>query len=166
MDWFFENADRAAEAALAASALCLVLSLWLGRSGRGRAREAIELTEVVRAGEAMQSNFFHSLEIVQRNLETLLSRAQRAEEGLRLVLAQCEVAGRDSHGAAAKLLAEGVRPEEIARRLGLPLARVRLMEKLGGALAADRTSRDDLAGRAAIFAEGRENGALKRAAGR
>lgn len=112
----------------------LLLSFLGGRwwaEKRDRWREhAARLEEVVRSADLINSNSFHSLEVVQKRLESLLARADWAEQKLRCLLTQAEVGRVDQYATAALLLSEGEEAEQVARTLRLPLAQVRLVKEL------------------------------------
>jgi|GEM_PF-2871515 len=88
------------------------------------------LEEVLRAAELTNNSFFRSLEMVQKNLEAVIVRAENAEQRLHALLTQTDLGKTDQYSSAALLLSEGKDPEQIARMLSLPLHQVRLVEQL------------------------------------
>lgn len=104
------------------------------------------LEEAVNRAGVLNSSFFHSLEIAQKRLETLLSQADLTEQNLRRLIHQATLVGDrptrrdgvtagavgqgDSFATAALLLAEGEEAQQVARTLKLPLAQVRLLQEL------------------------------------
>jgi hypothetical protein len=120
-----------------------VVLLWNFRR-RGRSPEKSEgwearmvyLEEAMHRAGALNSSFFHSLEISQNRLEALLTQADVAERNLRRLLHQAAVAGgtqpgrTESYTTAALLLSEGEEAQHVARTLKLPLAQVRLLQEL------------------------------------
>lgn len=109
----------------------LLLCLWLKERSRKKWGEhAARLQEAVHNATVMNSNFFHSLEVVQKRLESLLVRADSAEQRLRRLLTQAEVGRVDQYATASLLLSEGEEVEQVARVLGLPLTQVRLVQEL------------------------------------
>lgn len=88
------------------------------------------LEEVLRSSELTNNTFFRSLELVQKNLEILLARAESTEQRLRTLILQPGGEKRDHYQAAAMLLAEGLDPSRIAATLNLPLGQIHLVQEL------------------------------------
>jgi hypothetical protein len=105
------------------------------KPGEWEARMA-SLEETVKRAGILNSKFFHSLEVTQKRLESLLAQADWAEQSLRRLLTQAAASGEriggrtDSYTTAALLLAEGEGAQQVARVLKLPLAQVRLLQEL------------------------------------
>jgi hypothetical protein len=137
--------EQAVQLMLAASAALLATYLVLAgrrekKNKQGPEIQVIELSQVVQEAQIMNSSFFRSLELVQKNLEALLARAFTAEQKLAALLPQAQSNRSDLYAKAALLLAGGKVKEEISQTLGLPLAQVRLIEELRReAGAAERT---------------------------
>jgi hypothetical protein len=100
-----------------------------GRLGRRDDRLA-RLEEVLRTSELTNNSFFRSLEMVQKNLEAVIVRAENAEQRLHTLLTQTDLGKTDQYSTAALLLSEGKNPEHVARMLSLPLHQVELVERL------------------------------------
>lgn len=123
------------DAILAASGLLFLAALIAVRKGRkGARRERDEslgrLEEIIRSSELTNNAFFRSLELLQRNLESLLARAETTEQRLRHLMIQPGVEKRHHYEAAAALLSEGQDASRIAALLNLPLSQVRLVQEL------------------------------------
>jgi hypothetical protein len=104
------------------------------------------LEEAVNRAGVLNSSFFHSLEVTQKRLETLLSQADLTEQNLRRLIHQAVITGdtparrgeaavasagrSDSLTTAALLLSEGEDARQVARTLKLPLAQVRLLQEI------------------------------------
>ncbi|HXG51815.1 MAG TPA: hypothetical protein VNN77_10460 [candidate division Zixibacteria bacterium] len=122
--------------AIAVVLLLVSFPLWLAARGRlGHMREKRDeglarLAEVVRSAEATNEAFFRSLELVQKNLESLLARAESAEQRLRNLMLQPGTEKKERYTAAALLLAEGQPPERVASMLNLPLPQVEVVRDL------------------------------------
>lgn len=93
-------------------------------------KDLSRLEEVIKSAELTNNSFFRSLELVQKNLETLLARAEGAEQRLRSLMLQPGMEKKEQYAAAALLLGEGKEPERIASMLGLPLAQVQIVHEL------------------------------------
>jgi hypothetical protein len=113
----------------------LITALWL--AGRRRKQEnpqrnpgASHLAEMVRSAEVANNGFFRSLELVQKNLEALIARAENAEQRLRSLMLHPGIEKREQYTAAALLLAEGHDVERVSSMLGLPDAQVQLIREL------------------------------------
>src|ERR1044071_1748723 len=88
------------------------------------------LAEMIRSAEIANEAFFRSLELVQKNLESLISRAENMEEKLRMLVLHPGIEKREQYTAAALLLSEGQEPERVASMLNLPLPQVQLIRDL------------------------------------
>jgi hypothetical protein len=123
-------------AAVLALGLCLFLTvLYMIRKRRKvaknpREESLVRLEEVLRTAQLTNSSFFQSLELVQKNLESLLSRAESAEQRLRSLMLQPGVEKKDQYTAAALLLSEGQEPQRVASMLNLPLPQVQIVRDL------------------------------------
>ena len=95
-----------------------------------RDQNLAQLEEVLRTAQLTNGSFFQSLELVQKNLESLLSRAESAEQRLRSLMLQPGVEKKDQYTAAALLLGEGQEPQRVASMLNLPLAQVHIVRDL------------------------------------
>ncbi len=89
-----------------------------------------QLEEVLRTAQLTNSSFFQSLELVQKNLESLLARAEGAEQRMRNLMLQPGGERRDQYAAAALLLNEGQEPHRVAAMLNLPLPQVEIVQQL------------------------------------
>lgn len=89
-----------------------------------------QLEEVLRAAELSNSSFFQSLELVQKNLESLLARAESAEQRLRALMLQPGTEKKEQYAAAALLLGDGQEPQRVASMLNLPLPQVQIVREL------------------------------------
>ena len=75
-------------------ALCLCLALWFAiknrqKTARGKRDQSLaQLEEVLRTAQLTNNGFFQSLELVQKNLEALLARAESAEQRMRNLMLQ------------------------------------------------------------------------------
>jgi hypothetical protein len=115
--------------------LYLVRKRYGGTSAK-RDQNLARLEEVIRSAELTNGGFFRSLELVQKNLESLVVRAENAERRLRTLMLQPNADKKDQYAAAALLLGEGQQPERVAAMLNLPLPQVqtvRELRALGGA---------------------------------
>jgi len=101
-----------------------------GGTGGKREQGLARLEEVVRSAELTNGGFFRSLELVQKNLESLLARAENAERRLRVLMLQPNGDKKDQYAAAALLLNDGQQPERIASMLNLPLPQVQTVQNL------------------------------------
>jgi len=95
-----------------------------------RDQNLAHLEEVLRTAQLTNSSFFQSLELVQKNLESLLARAENAEQRLRSLMLQPGVEKADQYTAAALLLGEGQEPQRVAAMLNLPLPQVQIVREL------------------------------------
>jgi hypothetical protein len=98
--------------------------------GGKRDRSLAQLEEVLRSAQLTNNSFFQSLELVQKNLESLLARAESAEQRMRNLMLQPGGEKRDQYSAAALLLSEGQEPHRVAAMLNLPLAQVEIVQQL------------------------------------
>lgn len=89
-----------------------------------------QLEDVLRAAELSNSSFFQSLELVQKNLESLLARAESAEQRLRALMLQPGGEKKEQYAAAALLLGDGQEPQRVAAMLNLPLPQVQIVREL------------------------------------
>ncbi len=129
---------------LAGCAALLLASLLLRRNVTKKGKPAEQITnlaETVRNAEIINGSFFRSLELVEKNLESLLARANRVEESLRALLPQAELAKTDQYAKASLLLAEGKDAKEISQSLKLPLTQIRLIRELQEGLAVKKQER-------------------------
>ncbi len=111
----------------------LLLLLWIKEQRKKkdkRSEHSARLEEAVRSAALVNSSFFQSLEMIQKRLESLLARADAAEQRLRRLLSQAEVGRVDQYATASLLLSEGEEVEQVARVLRLPVAQVRLVHEL------------------------------------
>ena len=88
------------------------------------------LEDVIKTTELTNNGFFRSLELVQKNLESLLARAESAEQRLRSLMLQPGVEKKEQYTAAALLLGEGQDPQRVASVLNLPLPQVQIVQEL------------------------------------
>jgi hypothetical protein len=95
-----------------------------------REEKLARLEEVVRSAQITNSSFFQSLELVQKNLEALIARAEGAEQRLRALMLQSGAEQKDPYKAAALLLSEGQPPQRVASMLNLPLPQVQIVSEL------------------------------------
>jgi hypothetical protein len=105
-----------------------------GAGNGSRDQRLAKLEEVLRAAEMTNNSFFRSLDMVQKNLEAVILRAENAEQRLQNLLTQTDLGKPDQYSSAALLLAEGKGAEQVAKMLGLPLPQVRLVHKLRQAI--------------------------------
>ena len=101
-------------------------------------KPASHLAEMVRSAEVANNGFFRSLELVQKNLEVLIARAENAEQKLRSLMLHPGIEKREQYTAAALLLAEGHDVERVSSMLGLPEAQVQLIRELQQVTGKDR----------------------------
>jgi len=117
-----------AEWILVATAPILLVVLWLMRKKLSATKANGEqslggLVEVI-------DGFFRSLELVQKNLESLIARAEGMEHRLQSLMLHTGVDKREQYTAAALLLAEGHEADRVASMLNLPAAQVQLIRDL------------------------------------
>jgi hypothetical protein len=123
----------------------LIIAVWLaGRRYKGenpeRAASTSQLAEMVRSAELANNGFFRSLELVQKNLEALIARAENAEQRLKSLMLHPGIERREQYTAAALLLAEGHDVERVSSMLGLPDAQVQLIRDLQQVTGRERRS--------------------------
>lgn len=112
------------------AAVWFAVTLVRKRGGGRRDRSLAELEEVLRSAQLTNNSFFQSLELVQKNLESLLARAESAEQRIRNLMLQPGGERRDQYTAAALLLSEGQEPHRVAAMLNLPLPQVEIVQQL------------------------------------
>jgi hypothetical protein len=123
-------------AAVTSTSYLPIGSIWTSLVERLRARvgrrddRLARLEEVLRTSELTNSSFFRSLEMVQKNLEAVIVRAENAEQRLHTLLTQTDLGKTDQYSSAVLLLSEGKTPEQVARMLSLPLHQIELVERL------------------------------------
>jgi hypothetical protein len=83
--------------------------------------------EVVRGVEQTNAEYFCSLDLMLRNLETLRVRMEQAEQKLWGIVARPGAERQDRYEAAELLLAQGQKPAKVASMLNLPLSQVKSM---------------------------------------
>ena len=120
---------------LMAIAPLLFIVLWLMKRRRPEPKASGEqslgrLAEVIKSAEVANDGFFRSLELVQKNLESLIARAEGMEHRLQSLMLHTGVDKREQYTAAALLLAEGHEAERVASMLNLPGAQVQLIRDL------------------------------------
>jgi hypothetical protein len=113
----------------------VIAALWMVSRRRkpdisDRTASVSHLAEMVRSAEVANNGFFRSLELVQKNLEALIARAENAEQRLRGLMLHPGIEKREQYTAAALLLAEGHDVERVSSMLGLPEAQVHLIREL------------------------------------
>ncbi len=125
------------EAYLLAGSLSLLLAIgFLARKKRrntnteAKDQSLLRLEEVIKTSQLTNDGFFRSLELVQKNLESLLVRAENAEQRLRSLMLQPGVEKKEQYTAAALLLAEGQEVQRVAAMLNLPLPQVEIVQQL------------------------------------
>ena len=99
---------------------------------------AAPLADMIKSAEIANETFFRSLELVQKNLESLISRAENMEERLRMLVLHPGIEKREQYTAAALLLSEGQDPDRVASMLNLPLPQVQLIRDLQHVTAKDK----------------------------
>ena len=124
-----------AELILVATAPILLVVLWLMRKKLSATKANGEqslggLVEVIKSAEIANDGFFRSLELVQKNLESLIARAEGMEHRLQSLMLHTGVDKREQYTAAALLLAEGHEADRVASMLNLPAAQVQLIRDL------------------------------------
>lgn len=105
-----------------------------------RDQSLLRLEEVIKTSQLTNDGFFRSLELVQKNLESLLARAENAEQRLRSLMLQPGVEKREQYTAAALLLAEGQEAQRVASMLSLPLPQVQIVQELQKIASKDKKS--------------------------
>ena len=121
---------------LAVSSSLLLAVCWMLRRrakppvATKRDESLARLEEVLRSAQLTNDSFFRSLELVQKNLESLLARAENDEQRMRNLMLQPGGEKREQYTAAAVLLGEGQEPRRVASMLNLPLPQVELVQEL------------------------------------
>jgi hypothetical protein len=138
--------EQGVQLMLAFSAALLAIYLVLARRREKKNKpspeiQVIELNQVVQEAAIMNSSFFRSLDLVQKNLEALLARAFTAEQKLSALVPQAQAGRTDAYAKAAFLLANGKAKEEVSQTLGLPLVQVRVIEELQREAGAAKTTK-------------------------
>ena len=128
---------------LAAGLVFLLPLWWLVRKQRSASQikkdESLRhLEQVVKSSQLTNDGFFRSLELVQKNLETLLARAESAEQRMRNLMLQPGIEKREQYTAAALLLGDGQEPHRVASMLNLPLPQVEIVQELARMSGKDR----------------------------
>ena len=128
---------------LIATAPVLLIVLWLMRKKLTQTKANGEqslgrLAEVIKSAEVANDGIFRSLELVQKNLESLIARAEGMEHRLQSLMLHTGVDKREQYTAAALLLAEGHEAERVASMLNLPVAQVQLIRDLQQVSARDK----------------------------
>ena len=113
----------------------LIIVLWLIRKRLAGPKTNGEqsvgrLAEVIKSAEVANDGFFRSLELVQKNLESLIARAEGMEHRLQRLMLHPGIDKREQYTAAALLLAEGQEAERVASMLNLPTPQVQLIRDL------------------------------------
>jgi hypothetical protein len=83
--------------------------------------------EVVRRVEQANGEYFRSLELMLKNLETLRLRTEQAEQRLWGIVARPGIERQDRYEAAELLLVQGQKPAKVASMLNLPLSQIKSM---------------------------------------
>jgi hypothetical protein len=99
-------------------------------TGNQKDQNLLRLEEVIKTSQLTNDGFFRSLDLVQKNLESLLARAEAAEQRLRSLMLQPGVEKKEQYTAAALLLGEGQEPQRVAAMLNLPLPQVQIVQEL------------------------------------
>ncbi|MBI2182907.1 MAG: hypothetical protein HYU31_19075 [Deltaproteobacteria bacterium] len=120
---------------LAASLIFLLAVWWVVRKRRvaslNQKDESLRrLEEVIKSSQLTNDGFFRSLDLIQKNLESLLARAESAEQRMRHLMLQPGSEKREQYTAAALLLREGQEPHRVASMLNLPLPQVEIVREL------------------------------------
>ena len=120
---------------LITTAPVLLIVLWLMRKKLAEPKANGEqslgrLAELIKSAEVANDGFFRSLELVQKNLESLITRAEGMEHRLQSLMLHSVLDKREQYTAAALLLAEGHEAEWVASMLNLPTAQVQLIHDL------------------------------------
>jgi hypothetical protein len=133
---------------IAAAALVLLAGVFLIHKRRrapvapaARPENLARLEEALQGAQLTNDSFFRSLELVQKNLEGLLARAESAEQRLRSLMLQPGAEKREQYNAAALLLSEGQEPHRVASMLNLPLPQVEIVSELQRVAAKDKDKR-------------------------
>lgn len=123
------------EILLGGSLLAVLLVWWVARNrlaaNHGEKDQNLrQLEAVLKSSQLTNDSFFRSLELVQKNLEALLARAESAEQRIRNLMLQPGMEKREQYTAAALLLGEGQEPRRVASMLNLPLPQVEIVQEL------------------------------------
>ena len=124
------------ETMLLAGSLMFLLPVWWVVRKRRLASQTQKdeslrrLEEVIKSGQLTNDGFFRSLDLIQKNLESLLARAENAELRMRHLMLQPGSEKREQYTAAALLLREGQEPHRVASMLSLPLPQVEIVGEL------------------------------------
>ena len=124
------------ETILLAGALIFLLPVWwavrkrrvASQDQKGESLRRLE--EVIKSSQLTNDGFFRSLDLIQKNLESLLARAENAELRMRHLMLQPRSEKREQYTAAALLLREGQEPNRVASMLNLPLPQVEIVGEL------------------------------------
>ncbi|MDP2603702.1 MAG: hypothetical protein Q8S00_14075 [Deltaproteobacteria bacterium] len=124
------------ETILLAGALIFLLPVWwavrkrrvASQDQKGESLRRLE--EVIKSSQLTNDGFFRSLDLIQKNLESLLARAESAEQRMRHLMLQPGSEKREQYTAAALLLREGQEPNRVASMLNLPLPQVEIVGEL------------------------------------
>ena len=124
------------ETILLAGALIFLLPVWwavrkrrvASQDQKGESLRRLE--EVIKSSQLTNDGFFRSLDLIQKNLESLLARAENAELRMRQLMLQPGSEKREQYTAAALLLREGQEPNRVASMLNLPLPQVEIVGEL------------------------------------
>ena len=108
---------------------------WVLRRRRGASQDQKgeslrRLEEVIKSSQLTNDGFFRALDLIQKNLESLLARAENAEQRMRHLMLQPGSEKREQYTAAALLLREGQEPHQVASMLNLPLPQVEIVGEL------------------------------------
>lgn len=95
---------------LIATAPLLIVVMWLIRKRAAAPKTKGDqslgrLAEVIKSAEVANDGFFRSLELVQKNLESLIARAEGMEQRLQSLMLHPGIDKREQYTAAALLLA-------------------------------------------------------------
>lgn len=124
------------ETILLAGALIFLLPVWWAvrkrrvASPNQKGESLRRLEEVITSSQLTNDGFFRSLDLIQKNLESLLARAESAEQRMRHLMLQPGSEKREQYTAAALLLREGQEPNRVASMLNLPLPQVEIVGEL------------------------------------
>jgi len=124
------------------------------------------LDSVVGNAEDSSVAYFRSLELMLKNLETVRSRTEHAEQRLWEIVARPNLERENRYEAAELLLAQGQKPARVAALLNLPISEVKAVRgpqnEAGGVR---RKAGQKIAGAKSDSAHGRHDGGdlLKRA---
>ena len=124
------------ETILLAGALIFLLPVWwavrkrrvASQDQKGESLRRLE--EVIKSSQLTNDGFFRSLDLIQKNLESLLARAENAELRMRHLMLQPGSEKREQYTAAALLHREGQEPNRVASMLNLPLPQVEIVGEL------------------------------------